>query len=110
MSNLHSTSSDKSVRLPIRTKVAWGTGGIVDNLMMNGMAALILPIYNIALGVNPIWLGYAMLLPRILDAIIDPLMATGQIMPALAGVGDARSLPSGQSPLRLPASCFGCRR
>ena len=74
MSNLHSTSSDKSVRLPIRTKVAWGTGGIVDNLMMNGMAALILPIYNIALGVNPIWLGYAMLLPRILDAIIDPLI------------------------------------
>ena len=42
--------------------------------MMNGMGALLLPIYNIALGVNPIWLGYAMLLPRILDAIIDPMI------------------------------------
>ena len=69
-----SPSNPSNDRLQVSTKVAWGTGGMVDNLMMNGMGALILPIYNIALGVNPIWLGYAMLLPRVLDAIIDPLI------------------------------------
>ena len=61
-------------RLPTLTKAAWGVGGMVDNLMMNGAAMLLLPIYNIALGVNPIWLGYAMLLPRIIDVIIDPMI------------------------------------
>ena len=74
--NPSSSSEDLSVttRLPASTKAAWASGGIIDNLMMNGMGALILPIYNIALGVNPIWIGYAMLLPRILDAILDPLI------------------------------------
>ena len=70
----HQPTSQDGTRLPTLTKAAWGVGGMVDNLMMNGAAMLLLPIYNIALGVNPIWLGYAMLLPRIIDVIIDPMI------------------------------------
>lgn len=70
----HQPTTLTSTRLPASTKAAWGVGGVVDNLMMNGTAMMLLPIYNIALGVNPIWLGYAMLLPRLIDVIIDPLI------------------------------------
>jgi len=74
MSSFPPSTTTPAERLPIRTKAAWGAGGIVDNLMINGMGALMLPIYNIALGVNPIYLGYALLVPRLLDAIFDPLI------------------------------------
>ena len=74
MSQTHQSAPSAGSRLTASTKAAWGVGGVVDNLMMNGTAMLLLPIYNIALGVNPIWLGYAMLLPRIIDVIIDPMI------------------------------------
>ena len=74
MSQTQQPASSSGNRLPVSAKAAWGVGGVVDNLMMNGTAMLLLPIYNIALGVNPIWLGYAMLLPRLIDVVIDPLI------------------------------------
>jgi GPH family glycoside/pentoside/hexuronide:cation symporter len=60
--------------VPLRQKMAWGAGGATDNLLTNGLGMLALPIYNIGLGLSPVWLGYAMALPRLLDALIDPFI------------------------------------
>jgi hypothetical protein len=54
-----------------RTKVAWATGAIADVFMVNAFSYLALPIYNVALKVDPAFLGWAMGIPRIWDAVAD---------------------------------------
>ncbi|HEV7298761.1 MAG TPA: MFS transporter [Tepidisphaeraceae bacterium] len=54
--------------------VGWGLGGFVENQMSNGLVALVLPIYNVGLGINVVWLGWAMAIPRLLDALTDPFI------------------------------------
>ncbi len=61
-------------KVPLRAKAAFGAGGAADNILYNGMNTLVLPIFNVGLGVDAVKLGYAMGLPRILDAITDPLI------------------------------------
>lgn len=61
-------------KVPWTQKAGWALGSVGDQVMMNGFGTLALPIYNIGLGVSPVLLGYAMALPRILDAITDPIM------------------------------------
>jgi GPH family glycoside/pentoside/hexuronide:cation symporter len=58
----------------MKQKVGWAVGSITDNLMMNGLNLLVMPIYNIALGVNPVMLGYALAIPRVMDTLIDPFI------------------------------------
>jgi len=57
-----------------RTKAAWATGAMADVFMANSFSYLALPIYNVALKVDPVMLGWAMALPRIWDAFADPLI------------------------------------
>ena len=66
--------SPSAKKVPLRTKLAFGAGGAADNILYNGMNSLVLPIFNVGLGVDAVKLGYAVGLPRILDAIIDPLI------------------------------------
>lgn len=54
-----------------RTKAAWATGAMADVFMANSFSYLALPIYNVALKVDPVLLGWAMGLPRIWDAFAD---------------------------------------
>ncbi len=61
-------------RVPFSRKLLWGAGGAADNIMYNGLSALVLPIFNLGLGVDAVLLGYAMGIPRLLDAITDPLI------------------------------------
>lgn len=60
-------------RLSFAQCLAWGAGGFADNLIAWTIVYLAMPIYNIALGVDPVVIGWAIALPRLLDAIIDPL-------------------------------------
>jgi GPH family glycoside/pentoside/hexuronide:cation symporter len=55
-------------------KTAWGMGGFADYFMASTIVGLAMPIYNIGLGVSAVLVGLAIGLPRILDAITDPLM------------------------------------
>lgn len=55
-------------------KSAWALGSIADVYMTNALNYLAFPIYNMGLGVDPRLLGWALGLPRIWDAISDPLM------------------------------------
>jgi len=56
------------------SKLAWSSGALADVMMANVMNYLALPIYNIALGVDPRFIGWAMGLPRVWDAISDPVL------------------------------------
>ena len=65
----NTTDSDK---VSTRQKVAWGIGGVADTFMANTLNQLVMPIYNIGLGVDAKLVGLALGLPRILDAFTDP--------------------------------------
>lgn len=53
--------------------LAWGCGGMADNFLCWTVAYLAMPIYNIALGVDPVIIGWAIALPRILDGFLNLL-------------------------------------
>lgn len=59
------------VKLPVRTKLGWGLGGFVEAMMASGMPALLNPIFNIALKIDPAKLGLVGSVPRFFDAIYD---------------------------------------
>lgn len=61
-------------RVPLGRKLAFGVGGIPQALMSTAINQLANPVFNIALGVNPVLLGVALSIPRFWDAITDPLM------------------------------------
>ncbi|MEN8255812.1 MAG: MFS transporter, partial [Verrucomicrobiota bacterium] len=59
---------------PLFSKIAWGMGGLPEMLANNAILVLVYQIYNIELGLNPMWIGVALMISRILDAVTDPLM------------------------------------
>ena len=63
-----------SHHIPLINKIGYGFGAMADNLIMNAFGGLVMPVYNIALFVDPALLGWAIAIPRIFDAISDPLM------------------------------------
>jgi GPH family glycoside/pentoside/hexuronide:cation symporter len=65
-------TGDPSARVPLRTKVLWGCGGLADNFMFNTMTALGTLVYVNHFGLSPALAGMALGLPRIVDAITDP--------------------------------------
>ncbi|HEV7297736.1 MAG TPA: MFS transporter [Tepidisphaeraceae bacterium] len=70
------TATPPETRVPLATKVAAGAGEAAINIGINLPKNFAFPIYNLALGVNPTLLGVALLLPRMWDAVIDPVMGT----------------------------------
>lgn len=64
------SSSDK---IAFNQKVAFGLGMAVPIAFVNSVAQLTNLIYNLEFGVSVIWLGVAMMIPRLWDAITDPL-------------------------------------
>ena len=61
-------------KLPPKTKGIWATGAIADVFMANSINTLVMPIYNIALKVDPVFLGFAQAIPRLWEAISDALV------------------------------------
>ncbi len=59
-------------RVPYRSLFAWSIGSVGSTYAMASINSLALPIYNIALGVDAVKLGWAMSLPRIIDSFFDP--------------------------------------
>lgn len=60
--------------LPLKQKLAFAFGSVAYNILGNGIGMLALPIYNVGLGVSASLIGLALGVPRIWDAINDPLM------------------------------------
>ena len=61
-------------RVPFRAIFAWSFGSLGSCFVLFSINSLAFPIYNIALGVSAVKLGWAMSLPRVIDAAFDPLI------------------------------------
>lgn len=57
-----------------RTIHFWAIGGIADVMLYVGFAFLVMPIFSIGFGMDPRLVGLALTLPRITDALLDPLI------------------------------------
>lgn len=61
-------------KLSMKEKVSWGLGGFSEQLSVNGLNNLFIPIYNIGLGLDSLLIGWAMSIPRFFDMISDPIV------------------------------------
>jgi len=60
-------------RIPFSRKVAYGLGAFVNNMLAAAIGGMLI-ILNLGFGVNPALIGLASALPRVTDALTDPLM------------------------------------
>lgn len=60
-------------RIPFSSKVLYGIGGFVNNLLAAAIGGMTI-VLNLGLGMNPALVGLLSALPRLTDALTDPLM------------------------------------
>jgi len=60
-------------RIPFHLKLIYGLGAFVNNLLAAAIGGMII-VLNLGLGMNPALVGLLGALPRLTDAITDPLM------------------------------------
>ena len=63
----------KEDRISLKQKVAYSIGMLVNNLQAAAMPAMVV-ILNLGLGMDVLWVGLIGAIPRIFDAISDPLV------------------------------------
>jgi GPH family glycoside/pentoside/hexuronide:cation symporter len=63
-----------SEKLPLKEKIAYGTGGLSDFFLANIVGALAVPIFTLGYGMDPLLLGLALALPRVFAAVADALI------------------------------------
>jgi len=68
----HYTTASKD-RIPLSHKLIYGLGAFVNNLLAAAVGSMMI-VLNIGLGMNPALVGLLGSLPRITDAITDPIM------------------------------------
>ena len=71
------TSGDASVsrgRIPLPQLAAYGAGGIIPIALFNIAGILVGLMGNISLGLSAFWLGVILIIPRLSDAVVDPLI------------------------------------
>lgn len=61
-------------RLGNRELVGFAVGGLPLNLGVESLKQLAYPVYNIILGVNPAAIGLILMIARLIDAFLDPLI------------------------------------
>ncbi|MFK7910920.1 MAG: MFS transporter [Akkermansiaceae bacterium] len=75
MSVIHESAKSsipENEKVPLRTKAAWGCGGLADNFMFNILMMLGMLIYVDHFRLSPTLAGFALFVPRFVDAITDP--------------------------------------
>lgn len=60
-------------RIPFAHKLIYGLGGLVNNLLAAAIGSMVI-VLNLGLGMNPALVGLLGALPRLTDALTDPLM------------------------------------
>jgi len=61
-------------RLPLRTKLAFGVGSAAEMIALYTVTTYAMLFYNQVLGVNPVWVGLALSVSLVFDAITEPLV------------------------------------
>jgi GPH family glycoside/pentoside/hexuronide:cation symporter len=60
-------------RIPFKQKLAYGAGALVNNLLAGASGGMMI-VLNLGLGMNPALVGWLGALPRLTDALTDPMM------------------------------------
>lgn len=60
-------------RISIPTKLGFGTGQVAESIKMNSFDFFLLFYYTQVLHLNPVWVGFALLLALVVDAVTDPV-------------------------------------
>jgi len=60
-------------RISVATKLGFGTGQVAESIKMNSFDFFLLFYYAQVLHLNPAWVGFALLLALIVDAVTDPV-------------------------------------
>jgi GPH family glycoside/pentoside/hexuronide:cation symporter len=60
-------------RIPFHLKVIYGLGAVVNNLLAGAIGGMMI-VLNLGLGMNPALVGLLGAIPRLTDALTDPLM------------------------------------
>ncbi|MCF8371368.1 MAG: MFS transporter [Bacteroidales bacterium] len=68
----HKTKAED--RIPFKQLVAYGFGGIIPIALFNIAGQLMGLIGNISLGLSALWLGVILIIPRLWDAVSDPIV------------------------------------
>src|ERR687892_486574 len=61
-------------RVPWGQLIAYGAGGLIPIALFNIAGQLMGLLGNISLGLSAFWLGTIMIVPRLWDAVSDPIM------------------------------------
>jgi len=61
-------------QVPVGEKLALGVGALPAFFGYAGVSVLAYPVYNMMLGVSTAWIGIALMIPRIWDGLIDPIV------------------------------------
>src|SRR4051794_24727149 len=68
----HTTAPED--RIPWNQLIAYGMGGLVPVAIFNIAGQLMGLLGNISLGLSAFWLGMIMIIPRLWDALADPIV------------------------------------
>ena len=61
-------------RVPWPALIAYGMGGLIPIALFNASGRLMQMLGNISLGLSAFWLGVILIIPRLWDAVSDPIM------------------------------------
>jgi GPH family glycoside/pentoside/hexuronide:cation symporter len=61
-------------RIPVGQLAAYGAGGMIPIALFNITGILVGLIGNISLGISAFWLGFILIIPRLWDALSDPII------------------------------------
>lgn len=68
----HTTAAED--RVPWNQLIAFGMGGLIPIALFNIAGQLMSLLGNISLGLDPLWLGVIMVVPRLWEALSDPII------------------------------------
>jgi GPH family glycoside/pentoside/hexuronide:cation symporter len=63
-----------SDRVPFIEKTLLGSGSLAAFFGSVGISILAYPVFNMLLGINAAWVGIALMIPRMCDAFLDPIV------------------------------------
>lgn len=63
-------------RLTLKTKLAFGVGSAAESIALYAISSYALLFYNQVKGVNPAWIGIALSISLVFDAISEPLVGS----------------------------------
>jgi Na+/melibiose symporter-like transporter len=70
------TPSADVERLPLKTKLAFGVGSAAETIALYSVSSYALLFYNQVLGVKAAWIGLAISISFVLDAVLEPVVGS----------------------------------